>query len=364
MIRSKPPPGTRPGTLVINPASPAPKIHVIAYGPDRHMETDITDPGEVSAHLGKYPVVWVNVDGLGDENVLRRMAQIFGLHRLALEDVVNVYQRPKVEPYEGHLFIVARMIHYEGHLETEQVSFFVGTNFVLTFQEYYGDCFDIIRQRIKTGQGIIRQAGPGYLAYALIDALVDAYFPVLEQFGERIEDLEDDVVSRPTSAVVARIHSMKRDLLTLRRATWPQREAVNALLRDESAFIDRETRIYLRDCYDHTIQILDIIETYRELTSGLLEVYLSSLSNRLNEIMKVLAVYATIFAPLTFITGLYGMNLMMPEQALPWAYPAVLALMGSIAALLLVHFKRRGWIGQPRRTGAREAANEAPKVPP
>lgn len=363
MIRSKPPPGARPGTLVINPASPAPRIHVIAYGPDRHLETDIREPAELAAHLGRFPVVWVNVDGLGDEAVLRRVAELFGLHRLALEDVVNVYQRPKVEPYEGHLFIVARMIHYEGHLETEQVSFFVGANFVLTFQEYYGDCFDLIRQRIKAGQGIIRQSGPGYLAYTLIDALVDAYFPVLEVFGERIEDLEDEVVTRPAGAVVGRIHAMKRDLLTLRRATWPQREAVNALLRDESAFIDRETRIYLRDCYDHTIQILDILETYRELTSGLLEVYLSSLSNRLNEIMKVLAVYAAIFAPLTFITGVYGMNLIMPEHRLPWAYPAVLAMMATIAAFLLLHFRRRGWIGRTRRAAARAPGPDA-QVPP
>jgi magnesium transporter len=308
-------------------------------------------------------VVWVNVDGLGDEGVLSRLGNLFNLHRLALEDVVNVSQRPKVEPYEGHLFMVSRMIHYEGPLETEQISFFVGENYVLTFQEYPGDCFDLVRQRIKSGQGIMRHAGPGYLAYALVDALVDAYFPVLEVFGERLEDLEDEVIARPASHVVGRIHVVKRELLALRRSMWPQREAVNALLRDESPYINRETRIYLRDCYDHSVQLLDIIETYREFTAGLMEAYLSSLSNRMNEIMKVLAIFASIFAPLTFITGIYGMNLMMPEQTIPWAYPSVLALMAAIAGLLLVYFRRRGWLGgSPPPALARRDRDDPPQV--
>ncbi len=353
MIRRKHPPGASPGQLLIEPGTPKPVIRAFAYGPDRCAEVTVADPAELSAYLGKWPVVWVNVDGLGDEGILRRLGQVFDVHRLALEDVVNVHQRAKVEPYDKHLFIVARMVHLAEHVETEQVSILLGDNYVVTFQEGHpGDSFEMVRERLRSGRGPIRGAGPGYLAYALLDALLDAYFPVLEVFGERIEDLEDRVLARPDAAVVASIHAVKRDLLALRRAMWPHREAVNSLLREESRFIDAETRLYLRDCYDHTIQLLDIIETYRELTTGLLDIYLSSISNRLNEIVKVLTIFAAIFAPLTFIASIYGMNLMMPEQHWPWAYPAVLAVMAAIAGVLFLFFRRRGWLGGPRAAGS------------
>ncbi len=359
MIHRKHPPGASPGTLHIDAGAPKPVIRAFAYGPDRCAEIEVADPAALGDYVGKWPVVWVNVDGLGDEAMLRRLAELFGMHRLALEDVVNVHQRAKVEPYDKHLFIVARMVHLQEHVVTEQVSILLGDNYVVTFQEGHpGDSFEMVRERLRSGRGPIRSAGPGYLAYALLDALIDAYFPVAEVFGERIEDLEDRVLARPDPSVVASIHAVKRDLLSLRRAMWPHREAVNSLLREESRFIDSETRLYLRDCYDHTIQLLDIIETYRELTTGLLDIYLSSISNRLSEIVKVLTIFAAIFAPLTFIAGVYGMNLMMPEQNWPWAYPAVLALMAGVAGVLFLFFRRRGWIG--RRQAPPPAGRERP----
>jgi magnesium transporter len=336
-----------------------PVISAIAYGPDECHELHPQDPSELKDVLGKRPVVWVNVDGLGDTELISKIGELFNVHRLALEDVVNAYQRAKVEPYEAHLFAVARMVHGGERLETEQVSFFVGEDYVLTFQERSGDCFDLVRQRIRSGRGRIRRAGASYLAYALLDALIDGYFPVLETYGERIEALEGEVLKEPGPEVVGRIHAVKRDLLVLRRAIWPHREMANALLRDDSPFITDETRVYLRDCYDHLVQLLDIVETYRELASGLLDVYLSSLSNRMNEIMKVLTIFAAIFIPLTFLAGLYGMNFeWMPELHFKWAYPAALGVMAALAVVMLVFFRSKGWIGSAGKTPSGDGPSE------
>jgi magnesium transporter len=360
-IRRTQPPGTRPGTLTVDPAAPKPVISAIAYGPDECRELHPQDAAELKDVLGKWPVVWVNVDGLGDTELISRIGELFNVHRLALEDVVNVHQRAKVEPYEDHLFAVARMVHGGERVETEQVSFFVGEDYVLTFQERTGDCFDLVRQRVRSGRGRIRRGGASYLAYTLLDAIIDAYFPVLEVHGERIEALESEVLAEPGPEVVGRIHAIKRDLLVLRRAIWPHREAANTLLRDDSPFITDETRVYLRDCYDHTVQLLDIVETYRELASGLLDVYLSSLSNRMNEVMKVLTIFAAIFIPLTFVAGLYGMNFeWMPELHWSWGYPAALAVMAALAAVMLVFFRRKGWIGSGRRRPADDEPGGSP----
>jgi magnesium transporter len=310
-------------------------------------------PDELEPVLGKTPVVWVNVEGLGDAEVITRIGEIFDVHRLALEDVVNVHQRAKLEPYEDHLFMVARMVHYADHLETEQVSFFIGNTYVLTFQERPGDCFDLVRQRIRSGRGRMRHAGAGYLAYALLDALIDAYFPALEGYGERIEALEGEVLARPDASMVGRIHAVKRDLLVLRRALWPHREAVNALQRDDSPFVTDEVRIYVRDCYDHTVQLLDMVETYRELASGLLDVFMSSVGNRMNEVMKVLTIFAALFIPLTFIAGLYGMNFeKMPELKWSWGYPTALGAMAVVAGLMLFFFYRKGWLSGQKAQGS------------
>jgi magnesium transporter len=231
-------------------------------------------------------------------------------------------------------------------LETEQISLFVGEGYVVSFQERSGDCFELVRQRIRSSRPTIRCNGPGYLAYALLDTLIDSYFPLLESYGEQIEHLEDEVMARADASLVSRIHRVKRELLVLRRALWPHREALNALLRDESDLINEATRVHLRDCYDHAIQALDVVETYRELASGLLDVYLTQVSNRMNEVMKVLTIFAAIFIPLTFMAGLYGMNFQnMPELSWPWAYPILLLMMVIVAAVMLWFFRRRGWLG-------------------
>jgi magnesium transporter len=324
----------------------------MSYGPGDLLEEQLVGVEEIPGLLGARPVTWVNVDGLGDTQVLRSLGETFGLHRLALEDVVNVHQRAKVEPYEGEVFIVTRMAALGDRFSTEQLSLFLGPGFVLTFQERQGDCFEPVRQRIRTGRGRLRAAGPDYLAYALLDAVMDHYFPVLERYSDCLDELEQMVLSDPSDRVLARVMEAKRDLLALRRAVWPHREAFNALVREPLDLVEEETRTYFRDCYDHTVQIIDVMETYRELASGLMDIYLSSLSNRMNEVMKVLTIIATIFIPLSFVAGLYGMNFdpdispwNMPELSWYWGYPIALGSMGLVAFGMLLYFRRKGWLG-------------------
>jgi magnesium transporter len=342
-------PGAAPGTLNIDPSWPAPIVRAIAYGPDGCTDEAITDPAALGELLGRWPVVWVNVDGLGNETVLRQLGAVFGIHRLALEDVVNLHQRPKVDPYEGYLFLVTRPVQ-EGE-ETEQVTLFLGRNFLLTFQERPGDCFDRVRERIRTGAGLLRSAGPDYLAYALLDAVVDSYFPVLEGIGDELDPLEEAVLADPDHETLATLHRLKRAVVHLRRSLSPHREMINALLRDSSAeLLKPETAIHLRDVYDHAIRGTDLAETYRELAIDLMGTYLSRQSNRMNEVMKVLTIIATIFIPLSFIAGIYGMNFdtavspwNLPELGWYWGYPFSLVLMGATALGLVVFFWRRGW---------------------
>ncbi len=355
--RRRPPrrarPGTAPGQLTPPPEARPPAVSVLAYGPEGCEEFAGADPQRLRAVLASRPVVWVNVDGVGDPDVVAGLGGLFGLHRLALEDVVHVHQRPKVEHYADHLYIVLRVPDREsGELESEQISLFLGRNYVLTFQERTGDCWDPIRERVRAGKGRIAAAGADYLAYALVDAAVDSNFPVLEALGEQLESLEDEIVARPRRGTINALHRARRDLITLRRGIWPLREMLGALSRDPDPLVADETRVYLRDCHDHTVQIIDLLETYREIASGLLDVYLSSISNRMNEIMKVLTVISTIFIPLSFIAGVWGMNfdpgaspLNMPELRWRWGYPAALAVMAATAGGLLIWFRRRGWLG-------------------
>ncbi len=343
--------GAVPGTLLVDPEAPRPIIRTLAYDPTELREKEITDIRSLGDFLHKWPVLWVNVDGLGDANIISQLGEIFGLHRLALEDVINVHQRPKVEQYDRYLFLVAHMLFLSESLETEQVSFFVGKGFVLTFQEQVRDCFDPVRDRIRKGLERIRGAPADYLVYALLDAILDSYFPILERYGERLEALEEEIITNPDEKTISRIHQNKRDLLALRRALWPLRDAINSLLRDATAFFAAETRIYLRDCYDHTIQIIDMLESYRETASSLLDIHLSSISNRMNEVMKVLTIIATIFMPLTFLAGIYGMNFNpekspwnMPELNWRWGYPFALGLMFAIFAGLAAYFRRKRWL--------------------
>jgi len=347
------PPGTAPGTLTPHAAPDgAPvRVTVLDYSPEHVTEREVQKIEEVFSFRDTASVTWINVEGLSDVALLERLGRHFKLHPLSLEDVLNCGQRPKVEDYDDYEFAVLKSLHLNDEgIELEQISLVFGKNYVITFQERPGDSFEPVRERIRKGKGQIRRAGPDYLAYALMDALIDEFFPVLEQYGERIEELEDELVDHPSPQSVHQIHGLKRDLLVLRRVAWPERDLVNALLRDESPLIEAETKVFLRDCYDHMVQAMDMIETYRELAAGMLDVYLSSVSNRMNEVMKVLTIIATIFIPLSFIAGVYGMNFdtaspwNMPELHWRFGYPFSLGLMAAVALWMVLYFKRKGWL--------------------
>jgi magnesium transporter len=332
-----------------------PVIDVFAFGPAELIERRITSVDDIKEFLNRFPVLWVNVDGLGDTALINEIGKLFGLHSLALEDVVHLHQRAKVEEYGDTTFITARMVQFVNErLETEQISFFLGRNFVLSFQERPGkDCIDTVRERLRRGLGRPRAGGTDVLLYHLIDAVIDGYFPVLEHFGERLEQLEDEATLRPDPDVVAKIHVLKTDLLNIRRALWPHREMINVLVRDENELIKPETRLFLRDCYDHTVQLIDLVETYRELAADVRDLFLSSVSNRLNEVMKVLTIISTIFLPLTFIVGIYGMNFdtsvspwNMPELKWYYGYPFAYGVMATVAFGFIWYFRRKGWIGK------------------
>jgi magnesium transporter len=347
-------PGTPPGVLVPDPEAPRPVVTVLAYGPDGVDERPLKSVDELPALLGRRAVTWVQVAGLGDVSVLEKLGELFHLHRLALEDVLNTRQRAKFERYDGHDVLFLRMpATGEGTFQTEQLALFVGKGFVLSFDERPGDCFEPIRQRLREGKGRLRGAGPDYLAYALLDTVIDAYFPVVEAAGERLDALEEDILAgAPPQGLVPRIHGVRRDLLVVRRALWPLREVVSSLQRDENPAVTAETRLYLRDVYDHVVNLLDMVENLREIAGGLMELHLSAVSNRMNEIMKVLTIISTIFIPLTFIVGVYGMNfdpgagpLSMPELRSRWGYPAVWALMIALVVAMVLFFRRKGWLG-------------------
>lgn len=344
-------PGTAPGTLnAPEKRVEQVRITVMDYGPDRLEEKTITRVEQLFPYRDSPTVTWINVDGLHDVAALEAIGQHFGFHSLALEDVLNCGQRPKIEDYGEYHFMIMKSLLLGETLETEQISFFLGGNYVITMQEVAGDSFEQVRERIRRGKGLIRKSGPDYLTYALIDALVDEFFPVLEKYGEQIENLEAEMLLEPSQSTIQEIHRIKRELLMVRRSAWPERDVINAMQREESDVIRPETQVFLRDCYDHTIQVIDMLETYRELASGLLDVYLSSLSNRLNEVMKVLTIISTIFIPLNFIAGVYGMNfhtdkrMNMPELSWSWGYPYALALMLTVAVLLVIYFRKRRWL--------------------
>jgi len=346
--------GSIPGTLNIEEDADIPDIILIDYNHDRATRFNNLTPEACAEYLNTDSVSWVDVKGLGSENILQRLGKVFDLHPLVLEDIVNVPQRPKVEDYPQQLVIITQMVVPKPSREgfwLEQVSLVVGKNYLLTVQEKpEKDCFLPVRRRIKFNKGSIRDMGADYLAYALWDAIIDGFFPILETYGEKIEDLEDEVIFNPNNSSLADVYQVKRELLALRRAIWPQRSALNTLIRDGSSVIDPDILIFLRDCYDHTVQIIDIIETYRELASSLTDIYLSAISNRMNEVMKLLTVISSIFIPLTFIAGIYGMNFdpqtspwNMPELSWYWGYPFCWVLMLTTTAGLVFFFWRRGW---------------------
>lgn len=356
-----------PTTLVPPVDRPKPKVHVLAYDATRVCELDFDDVEAVRKLVDDWPVVWIDIDGLGDGDLVAQLGTAFNLHPLALEDVLHVHQRSKVEQYGDHNFIVLRMARMDTPFRTEQLSMFLGQKFLITFQEGLpGDCLDCVRDRIRKGVVRIHNAGPDYLAYSLLDAIVDGYFPVVEEMGDRLENLEDEIIAMPGQRALAAIHDVKHDLRALRRAIWPMRDAFNVMIRDQSPLFRDETRIYLRDCYDHVIRIIDVVETLRELASDLMDLYLSSVNNRMSEVMKTLTIVTTIFTPLTVIVGVYGMNfdtatspLNMPELKWYYGYPAVLALMAVVAGGLLYHFHRRGWL-----SSTPDQAAPTPEQPP
>lgn len=356
-----PPTGAQPGTLIISAEAQCPKIHAITYSPDKLHEQDVTDVASLRDLLDENTVTWIDIQGLGDEQILRAIGEAFNLHPLVLEDIVNVPHRPKVDLFEKHLFLIARMaLIKESGIDREQLSIIVGKNFILTFQERYGDVFDCVRTRIRQGGPILRSSGAEYLAYTLLDAVIDGYYPIIETFGDQLEQIEEGMLTRPQPLAVQRVHAIKRELLAIRRAIWPMREVVNTLLRDENPFITKKVDVQLRDCYDHCVQIIDTIETYRELSGSLMEFYLSSVANRQNEVMKTLTMMATIFIPLSFIAGVYGMNFEhMPELHYPWAYPILLAVMATLAIVMLIGFYRKGWLssGHTTEPKSKEAAS-------
>ena len=346
--------GSVPGTLYIEEDASPTRIVLIDYNATNATRIQVAQPEDCTPYLDTESVSWVDACGLGSEDILQRLGKVFDLHPLVLEDVVNVPQRPKVEDYDDQLVIIAQMVMLKEKGDgfwIEQVSFVLGKHYLLTVQEEpRRDCFGSVRDRIRNHKGSVRKSGADYLAYALLDSLIDGFFPVLEDYGERIEALENEVMFNPTRQTLEKIYQLRRELLALRRMIWPQREAINTLTRGESNLISREVQIYLRDCYDHTVQVMDMVETYRELASGLMDVYLSSVSNKMNEVMKVLTVMSSIFIPLTFIAGIYGMNfnterspLNMPELNWYWGYPMCLTLMAAIALTLWYFFWRRGW---------------------
>ncbi|HXV20801.1 MAG TPA: magnesium/cobalt transporter CorA [Desulfuromonadales bacterium] len=344
--------GASPGTLMHIGEKRMEQVGIQAIGYDAEQLQELPIRPEDAARSclvrGKPTVTWINIDGLHQVDVIETMGKCFDLHPLMMEDILETGHRPKFEDYETCLFLVLKRLHFDEaktEIRTEQVSLVLGTDFVLSFQEGSSDIFDGVRDRIRNNRGKIRRMGADYLAYALLDSVVDSYFVVLEKLGDRIELLEEELIAAPSPAAVKQIHHLKREMILLRKAVWPLREGIGALQRVESPLMQETTGVFLRDVYDHTIQVIDTVETFRDLLAGMLDIYLSSVSNRMNEIMKVLTIIATIFIPLTFLAGVWGMNFdHMPELRWRWGYALAWGLMLGLAGGMLVVFRRKKWL--------------------
>src|SRR4030042_2500252 len=340
-----------PGTLIHieEKKREEPKITILDYDEAQFQEREAKTIEECFPFKEKPTVTWINVEGLHQVEVLERLGGCYGLHPLVLEDILNTDQRPKMEDYGEYIYIVLKMLNYDdksGQIEAEQISLVLGQNFVLSFQEgKEGDVFGLLRERLRGAKGRIRKMGGAYLAYSLIDSVVDHYFIILERLGERVEFQEEELVTEPTTKTLQEIYNLKREMIFLRKAVWPLREVISGLERGESSLIQQNTQIYFRDVYDHTIQVIDNMETFRDTVSGMFDIYLSSVSNRLNAVMKVLTIIATIFMPLTFLAGIYGMNFKyMPELEWRWGYLMVWLIMIGIGVFMLTYFKKKRWL--------------------
>jgi len=343
--------GARPGTLVIPRSAEPPRITATEYDAEYLKSTAITDVAQLKPFLASKRTVWIEVQGIGDEAIMRALGEMFAIHPLALEDVVNTPQRPKVEDYPNQLLVITRMaLPIADAIELEQVSVIIGANYVVSFQEHDSAMLEPVRVRVREGKGAIRGAGPSYLAYAIIDTIVDAYYPLIEDISHVLERLEVEVSAHPSVEMVRELNVIKARLVILRRGLAPQLEALTRMMRNDMPFVTNEVRTYLRDTHDHCHQLLDVVDSHRELVSGLMNTYLSIVSNKTNEVMKVLTIMASIFIPLTFLAGLYGMNFKrMPELELWWAYPLLLGVMFAVAIGMLFQFRRRGWLGERRK---------------
>lgn len=342
--------GLPPGTVVYTGDKKAEKIKItlIDYDEKQFQEREIINIEECFPFKDEPSVTWINIDGIHETGIIEKIGKHFQVHPLLMEDVVSTGQRPKLEDFESYLFIVLKMLYFNQDgktIEAEQLSLILGDNFLISFQEREGDIFNPVRELLRKAKGRIRKSGADYLAYTLIDAVVDNYFIILEKLGENLEDIEDELVTEPAAETLMDIHNMKREMIFLRKSVWPLREVISSLERGQSAVIKEPTLIYLKDVYDHTIQVMDTIETFRDMVSGMLDIYLSSISNKMNEIMKVLTIIATIFIPLTFIAGLYGMNFeYMPELSWKWGYFAIWVVMIVIGASMMLYFRRKRWL--------------------
>jgi magnesium transporter len=342
--------GLPPGTIVYSGTEQTArvKLTLIEYNEKEFFEKEFHDLSDCLEHLRPDMVRWINVDGIHNIDFIHVIGERFSLHPLTLEDIANTDQRPKFEEYDTYLVSIMKMLYFENEVQAEQLSIvLLDNNTVISFQEAEGgDAFDIIRNRIRQGKGRVRKLGADYLSYCLIDAVVDFYFVIIEKIGDRLEELEEELIENPTRATLLQLHNMKREMISLRKAVWPVRELINNLERCENKLIKKTTRIFLRDVYDHSIRIIETVETYRDLLSGMMDIYLSSQSNKMNEVMKVLTIITTIFVPVTFIAGVYGMNFKhnFPEIDSPYGYPIVMGFMIVVILGLLLYFRKKKWL--------------------
>ena len=342
--------GSAPGTLVHigERKTEKPRITVLDYDEVQLNEKQLERIEEAFPFKDSPTTTWLNIDGIHDVEMIEKIGAHFTIHPLILEDIVNTGQRPKADDFEAYNYFILKMLYLDeesDEVRSEQVSLVLGNHFLISFQEAQGDVFTLVRERIRKGKRRIRKNGCDYLAYALIDAVVDHYFVILESIGATIESLEEDLLNEPTPETLQRIHELKRELIYMRKKVWPLREMINPVIRGELSMVREGTIVFFKDVYDHTIQIADTIESYRDVLSGMLDLYLSTISNRMNEVMKVLTIIATIFIPITFVAGIYGMNFKsMPELDWKWGYLAVWCLIGGIALLMIVFFKRKKWL--------------------
>ncbi len=342
--------GLAPGSLVHvgEERTEKPKITIIDYDRNNYQEKVVENVEECFPFKDSPTVSWINVDGIHQVDIIGKLGAHFGLHPLVMEDIVHTNQRPKIEDHDSFIYVVLKMLWFadgDTSVKSEQVSIILGQNYVISFQEMEGDTFKFIRERLRSGKGKIRTVGADYLAYAILDSIVDNYFLIIERFGEIIEELEEELIEDPSPEILQSIHDLKKEMVYLRKSVWPLRDVINRLERTESNLIKNSTFVFLKDVYDHTIQVVDAIETYRDILNGILDVYLSSVSNKMNEVMKVLTIIATIFIPLTFIAGMYGMNFTnMPELGWKWGYPAVWIINILIFLSMYSYFRRKNWL--------------------